>query len=165
MVIFPWIIKFVKKNWKKIILTFVGLVAFCFAFRIVIHFITFAYIPVKEIGTVETFETKSWLDYVVDTKEEFSDRLERWEESGYSLEDIETLKEELQRYDENNILIIYSHAPIDYLSYYRDNPHKRVFGSHHIYVEPEQRTKIYVYITKYRKYIYTSQYFEYYEWY
>ncbi|MGN0345804.1 MAG: hypothetical protein ACI4DU_00800, partial [Lachnospiraceae bacterium] len=65
---------------------------------------------------IETYEKRngrSYRDYYeAGTMEEFLEHLETWEESGYSLEDIETLKEELQRYEGKNILVLWCKRPM-----------------------------------------------------
>ncbi len=158
MVILPWMVKFVKKNWKKIMVVIVSLIVFCNVLVIGIKLYIWGYIPVKVIGGIETYEIQNSAgEYCVDTKEEFLERLETWREKGWSLEDIGTVREELQQYDGDDILIIWSCEPVKYLCYYRDDPHERVYGSY-VYQEREQRTKIYVYITDYQDKIYQSQF-------
>lgn len=41
-------------------------------------------------------------EYVYDAKEDFLDRLETWEENGWLLEDIDAIREKVQRYDEED---------------------------------------------------------------
>ena len=80
MVILPWIIKFIKKNWKKIIVVIVSLIIFYNILVIGINLYIWGYIPVKKIGTVETYETqRRRREYFADTNEEFLERLETWE--------------------------------------------------------------------------------------
>lgn len=157
MVILPRIIKFVKKNWKKILIITVSLIAFWNIFVIGINLYIKGYIPVKEIGEIEAYERYSISGHYVDTKEQFLERLETFEERGWSLEDINEVRKKLLQY-EDNVLIIFSNYPIQYLFFHRDAP-QRVHGSY-VYREGEQRTKIYVYITDYQDRIYQSQFWE-----
>lgn len=158
MIILPWIDKFIKKNWKKIIVVIVSLIVFYNILVIGIKLYFTGYISVKEIGEIETYETRNTsYGYCCDTKEEFLERLETWEERGCSLEDINKIREELQQYDGDDILVIWCRDYVKYLCYNRDDPHERVYGAY-VYQEREQRTKIYVYITNFQDRIYQSQF-------
>ncbi len=158
MIILPWIIKVMKKNWKKIILVFVGLIVFCNILVIGIKLYIWCYIPVKKVGEVEIYERFAMSEYVYDTKEDFLERLETWEENGWSSEDIEAVREKLRQYDEDEVLIIWCSCPVKYLCYYRENHDDlpRVYGSYN-YQKGEQSTKIYVYITDYEEKIFQWQ--------
>lgn len=160
MVILPWIVKFVKKNWKKIIVVIASLIVFCNVLVIGIKLYIKDYIPVKVIGGIETYETQnSACEYCADTKEGFLERLETWGERGWSLEDIDTVREELQQYNGDDILVIWSCEPVKYLYFYReelDDDLPRVYGRYDRQKD-EQGTKIYVYITDYEEKIFQWQ--------
>lgn len=161
MIILPWTIKFIKKNWKKIIAVIVSLIVFYNILVIGIDLYIWGYIPVKEIGAIETYEDLENLHFVHSyfsyTKESFLERLQTWEERGWSLEDINKIREELQQYDGDDILVIWSKYPLKYLYYYRDDPYEKVYGAY-VYQEHEQGTKIYIYITNYQDKIFQSQF-------
>lgn len=97
-------------------------------------------------------------EYVYDTKEDFLERLETWEENGQSSEDIDAVREKVRQYDEDDVLIIWCSCPVKYLCYYRENQDDlpRVYGSYD-YQKGEQSTKIYVYITDYEEKIFQWQ--------
>ncbi len=158
MVILPWMIKFIKKNWKKIMIVIVSLIVFYNILIIGFNLCIKGYIPVKEIGEIETYESLKITNvYLVDTKEQFLERLETFEERGWSLENIEAVREEIQRYDGDDVLVIWCGRPVKYLFFYRNDQHERVYGRY-VSQEEEQRTKIYVYITDYQDKIYQSQF-------
>lgn len=155
MIILPWINKFIKKNWKKIIVFFASLIVFCSILVIGIKLYIWCYIPVQKVGEVEIYEGYAMSEYVYDTKEDFLERLETWEENGWSSEDIDAIREKLRQYDEDDVLIIWCSSPVKYLCYYRENHDDlpMVYGSYD-YQKGEQGTKIYVYITDYEEKIF-----------
>lgn len=156
--------KFLKKNWKKLIIIIASLIIFCIIIAIGLIYYTIRFIPVKKIGEIETYGEYPVYTYVCDTKERFFERLETWENDGWAPEDIAAIREKLQQYDEDNVLIVFCSRPVNYLYYYKDEDLyfklsgelPMVSGSYDS-LNYEQETKINIYITDYEEKIFQWQ--------